>query len=101
MTAAASGGALLLAAAVAAAVPAAAAPSGATSCTGCHGPAGPAPALEGRPAPELTAAMTAFRTGERPATVMGRIAKGFTEAEVKAIAEWFAARPAGGRRGQP
>lgn len=31
-----------------------------------------------------------FRTGERAATVMDRIAKGFTDEEIRAIAEWFA-----------
>ena len=38
------------------------------------------------------AAMQAFRSGQRPATVMGRIAKGFSEAEIAAIAEWYAAQ---------
>jgi cytochrome c553 len=36
--------------------------------------------------------MQAFRAGSRPATVMDRIAKGFTEAEIAAIAAWYAAR---------
>lgn len=88
--------------AVAVASPAAAAaPAGASSCTGCHGGAGPVVALDGRPAAELVASMAAFRTGERPATVMGRIAKGFSDAEVRAIAAWFAAQPAKARRAQP
>jgi sulfide dehydrogenase cytochrome subunit len=34
--------------------------------------------------------MKAFRTGERPATVMDRIAKGFTDPEISAIATWLA-----------
>ena len=79
----------------------AAGPPGASSCTGCHGVAGPSAALEGRPAAEVAAAMAAFRSGERPATVMGRIAKGFSDAEARAIADWFAARPAGGRSAKP
>jgi len=90
--------------AVAAAWPAtaaASAPPGASSCTGCHGAAGAVAPLDGRPAAELVAAMAAFRAGDRSATVMGRIAKGFSDAEVRAIADWFAARPAGGRRAQP
>lgn len=88
--------------AIAMAAPAAAAaPSGASACTGCHGAAGPVASLDGRPAAELVAAMAAFRSGERPATVMGRIAKGFSDAEVRAIADWFAARPARARRAQP
>jgi cytochrome c553 len=36
--------------------------------------------------------MTEFRSGARPGTVMGRIAKGFTDDEIKAIASWFAAQ---------
>jgi cytochrome subunit of sulfide dehydrogenase len=33
--------------------------------------------------------MEAFRQGARPATVMDRIAKGFSDAEIAAIAEWL------------
>jgi len=36
--------------------------------------------------------MSAFRTGKRPSTVMDRIAKGFTDDEVAAIAAWYAAQ---------
>jgi cytochrome c553 len=34
--------------------------------------------------------MRAFRSGERPATVMNRIAKGFSDDEIGAIADWLA-----------
>ena len=37
--------------------------------------------------------MVAFRSGARPATVMDRIAKGFSEPEAAAIATWFATQP--------
>ena len=37
-------------------------------------------------------AMLAFRSGQRPATVMDRIAKGFTDDEIKAIADWYGAQ---------
>ena len=71
------------------------APPGASSCTGCHpatpGVATPVPRLNGRDAAQITAAMTEFRTGKRPATVMDRIAKGFNDDETKAIAAYFAA----------
>lgn len=93
MSAAMRGG--LAAALLAAAVPAAAeAPPGASSCSGCHAPAGvqaAIPTLDGRAAGEIAAAMQDFRTGRRAATVMDRIAKGFTEAETEAIAAWIAA----------
>jgi cytochrome c553 len=68
-------------------------PSGALSCSGCHAPAGAAgamPSITGRPAAEIVAAMIAFRDGSRPATVMDRIAKGFTDEEISAIAAWLA-----------
>lgn len=71
-------------------------PPGASSCSGCHpataGVATPVPRLVGRDAAQITTAMTEFRTGKRPATVMDRIAKGFTDDETKAIAAYFAAQ---------
>lgn len=68
-------------------------PAGATSCSGCHGAPHPEaimPPITGRPAAEIVAAMTEFRDGKRPATVMDRIAKGFTDEETRAIAAWLA-----------
>jgi cytochrome subunit of sulfide dehydrogenase len=73
---------------------AAEAPPGATSCSGCHaGSAGvetPVPRLVGRSASELVSQMEAFRSGQRQATVMDKIAKGFSDAEIQAIAAWYA-----------
>ena len=73
------------------------APLAAEGCYGCHGPAGQGagaiPALAGRDAAELRASMAAFRANERPATIMGRVARGYTEAEVAAMAEHFARLP--------
>ena len=68
-------------------------PAGASSCSGCHARKGvdtAVPPLEGRTATDIVAQMQAFRTGQKPATVMDRIAKGFTDAEVEAIAAWYA-----------
>ena len=36
--------------------------------------------------------MREFKSGARPATVMGRIAKGFDDAEIDAIAQWLGAQ---------
>ena len=36
--------------------------------------------------------MDAFRSGSKPGTVMGRIAKGFTDDEMRPIAAWLAAQ---------
>ncbi|SFU30193.1 Cytochrome c553 [Methylobacterium sp. 174MFSha1.1] len=75
-----------------AATPAAAAsPPGASSCSGCHGaPGGAVPSLSGRSAEDIAASLAAFRSGARPATVMNRIAKGFSESESRAIADYLA-----------
>ena len=75
---------------------AAEAPAGALACSGCHpGSAGvetTAPRLVGMKAQDIKAAMIAFRTGTRPATVMDRISKGFSETESGAIADWYASQ---------
>jgi sulfide dehydrogenase cytochrome subunit len=65
-------------------------PPGASSCSGCHGGAAPPPVLTGRDAADIVAALDAFRAGTRPATVMDRIAKGFSHDESVAIAVWLA-----------
>jgi sulfide dehydrogenase cytochrome subunit len=70
-------------------------PPGAAACSGCHAPAAaglPVPSLEGRTVESILADMRAFRSGEKPATVMDRIAKGFSDEEARAIAEWLAKR---------
>lgn len=68
-------------------------PPGASSCLGCH-PAkagnGPVPTLSGRKPAEIITAMQGFRGGTLKGTVMDRIAKGFSDEEVRAIAEWYA-----------
>ncbi len=68
----------------------AAPPPGASSCSGCHGGVAPLPVLAGRDADNTVAALDAFRAGTRPATVMDRIAKGFSHDESVAIAAWWA-----------
>jgi cytochrome subunit of sulfide dehydrogenase len=71
-------------------------PPGASSCSGCHA-LSPAlitaiPRLAGRNTAELAGQMQAFKSGQRPSTVMGRIAKGFSDPEIEAIAQWYAAQ---------
>jgi sulfide dehydrogenase cytochrome subunit len=70
------------------------APPGASSCAGCHAPSAavgtPVPPLNGRSAAEIVAQMEAFRSGKTQSTVMDRLAKGFSEAEIQAIAAWYA-----------
>jgi cytochrome subunit of sulfide dehydrogenase len=72
------------------------APAGAAACSGCH-PASravetPFTRLAGRNPADIVTAMQEFRSGQRPGTVMDRIAKGFTDDEIKAIAAWYAAQ---------
>lgn len=67
-------------------------PPGASSCTGCHARGAAMGALDGRAEAEIVAALAAFRSGERPATIMNRIARGFDADESRAIAAWFAAQ---------
>jgi cytochrome subunit of sulfide dehydrogenase len=71
-------------------------PPGAASCSGCHS-AGATSAssvsrLYGRDAGDIMTAMAGFRDGSLPATVMNRIAKGFSDDELRAIAAWLAAQ---------
>jgi cytochrome c553 len=85
-----------LASVAAAALAAAEPPAGAAACTGCH-PAStrvtsPVPRLAGLDQAAIVRAMQDFRAGARAATVMDRIAKGFTDAEIQAIAAWYAAQ---------
>lgn len=72
------------------------APPGAAACSGCH-PARatvgtPVPPLIGRDPGSVVAAMQEFRAGKRQATVMDRIAKGFSDDEIGAIAAWYGAQ---------
>ena len=88
--AAAIGSASIAAAVVASAEP----PAGAASCSGCHPTSArvtsPVPRLTGLDRAAIVKAFQEFRSGKRPATVMDRISKGFTDAEIQAIAAWYA-----------
>ena len=80
----------------AAASAAAGPPVGAASCTGCHPSSSkvttPVRRLVGVDRDIIVRAMEEFRSGQRTGTVMDRIAKGFSDAEIKAIADWYAAQ---------
>ena len=70
------------------------APAGAASCSGCHAGSArvetPVPRLAGRPAAEITDAMLGYKSGKQAGTIMDRIAKGFSDEEIRAIAAWYA-----------
>ncbi|WP_417513394.1 c-type cytochrome [Minwuia sp.] len=63
------------------------------SCAACHGPeakgAGAIPALQGQSLAYIRNRMLAFKSGERQATVMGRIATGYSEEEIIAMARYL------------
>jgi cytochrome subunit of sulfide dehydrogenase len=68
----------------------------ANACAACHGPEGRSqgaiPSINNLPAEDFTVALKAFRADARKGTVMNRIAKGLDDAEISAMAAYFAAR---------
>ncbi|MCC5973822.1 MAG: c-type cytochrome [Rubellimicrobium sp.] len=68
----------------------------AQSCAGCHGQegagVGAAPAIAGISAEDFIAMWAEFQADERPATIMNRIARGYTDEEIAALAAYFAAK---------
>jgi sulfide dehydrogenase cytochrome subunit len=93
---------ILFTAAFACAVPAAWAQDGsarnlAAGCAICHGTAGHAvtkdvTTLAGIPQDLLAKQLRDFRDGKRPATVMHQIARGYSDAQIDAMAAWFASQ---------
>ena len=66
-----------------------------SACLGCHGAAGALetsipPIIIGVPEEYIVSAMRAFRDDSRKSTIMGRIAKGYTDEEIVAVARYFA-----------
>ena len=64
------------------------------ACAGCHGTKGGSagltmPSLAGQSKEAIIDAMKKFKSGERAATVMGRLAKGYTDAEIVTMGEYF------------
>lgn len=66
----------------------------AAACAACHGPNGKSeggmPSLAGHDAADLAKDMKAFRNGTRSGTVMPRLMRGYSEAEIDAIAAFWA-----------
>lgn len=66
----------------------------ANNCFACHGPNGVSPgsipSLHSLTAQNMTDMLKAFKSGERPSTVMGRHAKGYTNTEIEAISSHIA-----------
>ena len=67
----------------------------ADACAPCHGTDGKSPsaipALSGKSAAYITQRMLEFKAGAREGTVMNRIARGYSDTEIAAVAQHFAA----------
>jgi len=68
----------------------------AATCANCHGTngrsVGGSDSLAGVPAVNILQKLQEFRDGDRPATIMHQIAKGYTEEQLKLVADYFAAQ---------
>lgn len=70
----------------------------AATCATCHGTNGKAVAgsgmgsLAGENKANMLQKLTDFRNGDRPSTIMQQIAKGYSEAQLTLIADYFAAQ---------
>lgn len=68
----------------------------AATCANCHGTdghsVGGTEPLAGVPRDTLLRKLDAFRSGEKPATIMHQIAKGYTPEQLALIATYFAAQ---------
>jgi sulfide dehydrogenase cytochrome subunit len=67
------------------------------ACAGCHGTdggsAGPSmPSISSQSKTAIVEAMKKFKSGERPSTVMGRLAKGYSDAEINAMGDFFSSK---------
>ena len=67
----------------------------AASCAACHGTNGQAVqgssvvSLAGMPREQLAVQLKAFKAGTRPSTIMGQIAKGYSDAQIEQLAGYF------------
>jgi sulfide dehydrogenase cytochrome subunit len=68
----------------------------AAACTSCHGEGGRSPtaipALAGKAEADLLAALREYRSGARAGTIMPRLAKGYSDAQLAALAAWYGGR---------
>ncbi|MBM3489881.1 MAG: c-type cytochrome [Alphaproteobacteria bacterium] len=66
----------------------------AATCAGCHGSeltgAGGVPSLRGQQKDYLERTLNDFKSGQRPATVMNRLAKGYSPEQIAELAQYLA-----------
>jgi sulfide dehydrogenase cytochrome subunit len=68
-----------------------------SACFACHGAAGASkssipPIIIGVPAAYIVRQMQDFRDDKRYSTIMGRIARGYTDEEIVAVAEYISSQ---------
>ena len=70
----------------------------AANCANCHGTDGHARGemrpLAGVSAERIVAQLAAFKSGAQSGTIMPQLAKGYSDEQIRLIADWFAAQPA-------
>lgn len=64
------------------------------ACNGCHGTGSGSDkeermTLKSRPAQLMTKTLLAFKYEKKPSSIMGRITKGYTDQELKAVALYY------------
>jgi cytochrome c553 len=68
----------------------------AATCANCHGTdgrsVGTVPGLAGADKGYIAQQMQEFKAGKRPSTIMGQIAKGFSDPQIEQLAAYFAAQ---------
>jgi len=67
------------------------------TCAGCHGTngasaGGPMPVIAGLSKRYISQALNDYKSGKRPSTIMGRIARGYSDLEIEAIAGYLASQ---------
>lgn len=70
----------------------------ANACAGCHGTNGASvgpssPSIAGVASEYFVNAMSAYKKDEWSSTIMGRIARGYSDEQIKAMGEYFAKQP--------
>ena len=68
----------------------------AAGCAGCHGTSGISlggiPSLAGQDKSTIVRKMQDFKAGRAPSTIMGQLAKGYTDEQIDLAAAWYAAQ---------
>jgi sulfide dehydrogenase cytochrome subunit len=69
-------------------------PTLSNNCAGCHGTFGhsaqPMPIIAGLSESYFSQVMRQFKSGDRPSTIMGRLARGYSDREIDEMAAFFA-----------